>query len=141
MKDYVARSIGDSRFLMLILAGFAAASLLLAAMGLYGTLAYLVAQRTHELGVRIALGASTRQIVSMVMGEGVRMTALGVLIGAGGAWGVTHLLRGFLYNVQPFDGLTLTGVAAVVALAAMVSAGGPAWRASRMDPNRALRSE
>lgn len=141
MKDYVEKSIGGSRFLMLILTGFAAASLFLAAMGLYGTLAYLVAQRTHELGIRIALGASARQIVSMVMREGVQLTALGVSIGAAGSWAVTHLLRGFLYNVHPFDGLTLAGVAAVMALAALASAGAPAWRASRMDPNAALRHE
>jgi hypothetical protein len=141
MKDYVAESIGDSRFLTLILTGFAAASLLLAAMGLYGTLAYLVAQRMHELGVRMALGATARQIVFLVAGEGMQLTAAGVAIGTAVAWAVTRLLRGFLYNVNSFDGLTLAGVAAVVALAAAVSACGPAWWASRTDPNEALRSE
>jgi ABC-type antimicrobial peptide transport system permease subunit len=132
---------GDSCFLMLILTGFGAASLLLAAMGLYGTLAYLAAQRTREFGVRIALGASTQQIISMLMGEGVRLTAMGVAMGAVGAWAAAQLLRRFLYHVRPFDIVTIAGVAALVGLAAMISAGIPAWRASRMDPNAALRSD
>jgi putative ABC transport system permease protein len=141
MNDYVAQSIGDSRFLMLILTGFSAASLLLAAIGMYGTLAYLVAQRRQELGVRIALGATSWQVIDLVASEGMRLTAAGVAVGMAGSWAMMRLLRGFLYNVQPFDGLTLVGVAAIVALSAAIAAGGPALRASRLDPNSALRSE
>jgi predicted permease len=141
MSDYVTDSIGDARFTMWVLAVFAAASVLLAAVGLYGTLAYLIAQRTREFGIRLALGSTVRAIVVMVMREGVLLAAAGGALGLAGAAAVTGAIRQLLYNVTPFDGATLFGVVALVALVAVAAAGVPAWRATRIEPNVSLRSE
>lgn len=141
MSEYVADSMSDTRFTMLALMGFASAALLLTGVGLYGTLAYLISQRTRELGVRMALGASVGRILVMVLREGAVLTVLGASIGLFGALAVTAMLRSLLYNVEPFDGVTLLGSAAAVALVAVLAAAHPAWRATRIDPNLALRSE
>lgn len=140
MSDYVAQSIGDTRFTLLILLGFAGASLLLAGVGVYGTLAYLISQRTKELGVRMALGASAGRLVAMVVGEGAALAAVGGVIGLAGAVAAMGALRRLLYEVTPFDGLTLVFVCLIVAAVAILAAARPAWRAARIDPTVALRS-
>jgi predicted permease len=141
LSAYVAASMGDTRFLMLILAAFALASILLAAIGLYGTLAYLTSQRTQEFGIRMALGASAWRVLRSVAREGLVLAVLGAAIGFAGAVATTETLRGLLYDVAPLDGVTLTGVAVVVALTALVAASHPAWRAATIQPAVALRSE
>jgi ABC-type antimicrobial peptide transport system permease subunit len=141
MRHYVDASVADTRFTMLVLAGFAAASLLLAAVGLYGTLVYLTSQRRQEFGIRMALGASATRIMRAVAGEGLLLAATGAALGFAGAAAVTGALRGLLYNVTPFDSVTLLTVASVVGVSAVIAAGHPAWRASQMDPSSALRAE
>jgi putative ABC transport system permease protein len=141
MNDIVEASIDNTRFTMLVLSGFAVASLLLAGVGLYGTLAYLTSQRTQEFGVRLALGASAASILRLVIREGCLLTGLGGALGLAGAIAVTRTLRGLLYGVAPLDGLTIASVVALVAAVALVAVGSPAWRAARVDPATALRAE
>jgi putative ABC transport system permease protein len=117
------------------------ASLVLAGVGLYGTLAYLTSQRRQEFGVRVALGASAGSILRLVMREGCLLTALGAAIGLGGAIAVSGALRGLLYGVTPLDGPTIASVVTLVAAVALVAVGWPAWRATRVDPTTALRAE
>ena len=141
MSDYVSDSIGDTRFILFVLAAFAGASVLLAGVGLYGTLAYLAAQRTREFGIRLALGSSVRAIVAIVMRESVLLAVAGVALGLLGAVAVTRAIQELLYGVRPLDGVTLLGVAGLVGIVAMLAAGVPAWRAARIDPQASLRSE
>jgi predicted permease len=141
MDDIVEASIDNTRFTMLVLSGFAVASLVLAGVGLYGTLAYLTSQRTQEFGVRLALGASAASILRLVIREGCLLTGLGAALGLAGAIAVTRALRGLLYGVTPLDGLTIAGVVALVGAVALVAVGSPALRAARVDPATALRAE
>jgi predicted permease len=139
MTDYVAQSIGDTRFTLLVMLGFAGASLLLAGVGVYGTLAYLISQRSKEFGVRMALGATAGRLVAMVVGEGAALAAVGAAIGLGGAVATMGLLRRLLYEVTPFDAVTLILVVLIVSAVAIAAAARPAWRAARTDPSLALR--
>jgi hypothetical protein len=141
LQFYVDRSIGDTRFTMLVLVGFAVAALLLAAVGLYGTLAYLTSLRTQEFGVRMALGASAARILRSVASEGLLLTAVGGALGLIGALAVSAVLRDLLYGVAPNDGTTLVAVTAVVAFVALIAASHPAWVAAKTDPCSALRAE
>ena len=141
MRAIVDASIDDTRFTMLVLSGFAVAALLLAGVGLYGTLTYLMSQRTQEFGVRMALGASAAGVMRLVAYEGGLLTALGGTIGLAGAAGVTQALRGLLYGVTPLDGVTLAGVIVLVTAVAIAAIGQPAWRAARIDPVTALRGD
>jgi putative ABC transport system permease protein len=141
MIALVADAVSDARFIMLILVGFAGASVLLAAIGLYGTLAYLISRRRQEFGVRLAVGASPRQIVGLVAREGGLLTAVGAALGLVGAFAAAGTLRGLLYGVAPSDPVTLAGVCGLVVLVAVVAVIHPAWRASRVDPNVVLRAE
>jgi putative ABC transport system permease protein len=141
MSEIIAASIDETRFTMLVLGGFALAALLLAGVGLYGTLAYLISQRTQEFGVRLALGASAASVVRLVAREGGVLTGLGGAIGLAAAAGVARVLRSLLYGVTPLDGATIASVAALVALVAMVAVGRPAWRAARVDPVKALHGD
>jgi putative ABC transport system permease protein len=141
LDDIVGASIDNTRFTMLVLSAFAVASLVLAGVGLYGTLAYLTSQRTQEFGVRLALGASAASILRLVIREGCLLAGLGAALGLAGAIAVTRALRGLLYGVTPLDGLTIASVVALVAAVALVAVGRPAWRAARVDPATALRAE
>ena len=141
MDDIVEASINTTRFTMLTLSGFAIASLVLAGVGLYGTLAYLTSQRTQEFGVRLALGASAASILRLVFREGCLLTAAGAALGLAGAIAAARVLQGLLYGVTPLDGVTMASVAALVAIVAFVAVGWPAWRAARIDPTAALRAE
>jgi predicted permease len=134
-------SIGEERFTTLILVGFAAAALFLAAVGLYGTLSYLISQRTQEFGVRLALGASVAGLVRLVLREGSVLTVAGTAAGIAAALGVAGVLRNLLYGIGTVDAPTLAGVALVVGVVALIAIGRPAWRAARVDPVVALRSE
>jgi ABC-type antimicrobial peptide transport system permease subunit len=141
MQDIVAASIDNTRFTMLVLSGFAVAALVLAGVGLYGTLAYLTSQRTQEFGVRLALGASAAGILRLVAGEGLLLTAVGAALGLAGAVAVTRTLRGLLYGVTPLDGATIAGVVTLLGAVALIAIAWPAWRASHVDPTTALRAE
>ena len=141
MDDIVEASIDNTRFTMLVLSAFAVASLVLAGIGLYGTLAYLTSHRTQEFGVRLALGASAGSILRLVIGEGCLLTGLGATVGLGGAVAATRALQGLLYGVTPLDGLTIASVIGLVVAVTLVAVGWPAWRAARIDPTTALRAE
>jgi predicted permease len=140
LQAYADASMADTRFMMLVLAGFGIASIVLAAVGLYGTLAYLASLRTQEFGVRMALGASAWQVLRAVAGEGIVLATVGAALGLMGAVAATGALRGLLYNVTPFDALTLAGVAGVVSATTLAATVHPAWRASRTNPMHVLRA-
>jgi len=141
MSAYVADSIGDTRFILSVMAVFAGASVLLAAVGLYGTLAYLTAQRTREFGIRLALGCSVKALVTIVIRESVLLGAAGTAVGLIGVVAGTKAVQELLYGVRPLDGVTLVGVVGLVGIIALGAAAVPAWRASRIDPQTSLRSE
>src|SRR5262249_24915738 len=115
--------------------------LILGALGIYGVLAYLVSQRTREIGVRIALGAQRQDVLSMVVGSGLRLAGLGVVIGFVGALALTRLMQGVLYGVTPYDPLTFAAVAVGLVAVAAFASWLPALRATRADPLEALRAD
>jgi ABC-type antimicrobial peptide transport system permease subunit len=129
------------RILSTMLTLFAAASLLIATLGQYAVLAFTMKRRTRDFGVRMALGASARQILRSVIGEGLRLTLVGLAIGAGLSLLSGRALASVLFGVRPTDPSTYAGVVAVLAAASLVACYIPAWRASRVDPMEALRQE
>ncbi|HXE30693.1 MAG TPA: ABC transporter permease [Terriglobales bacterium] len=141
LDGIVDDSLAPARFAIFLLSAFAGIALLLAAVGMYGVIAYNVAQRTPELGVRIALGARPGSLFQMVLAQGGRIAGWGVGLGLVAALGVSRLLRGFLYGVRETDPLTFAGVAILLALVALVACYLPARRAMRVDPMVALREE
>ena len=141
MSDYVSDSIGDTRFILFVLSAFAVSSAVLAAVGLYGTLAYLTAKRTREFGIRLALGSSVRALIAIVIRESVLLVASGAAIGLIGVTAVSRAIREHLYGVRPIDGLTLAGVTVLLTIIALSAAGVPAYRAARIDPQTSLRCE
>jgi putative ABC transport system permease protein len=141
LEEVVETSMADARFRTMLLAGFAGIALLLAALGIYGVLAYFVSQRSRELGIRLALGAKPAALFRMVVGQGMRPVALGAAIGLSGAVGVTTLMQSLLFGVTPVDPAAYgvaTGALAAIAVAACAV---PALRATRVDPLTALRDE
>ena len=124
-----------------LLGSFAAAALLLAAIGIYGLLAYAVGQRRRELGIRLALGASRGDVMSQVVGDGIRLAVAGIVIGVVIALAITRLLSALLYGVGASDPMTFVGVVALLALVSLVASYLPARRAARVDPMVALRYE
>jgi putative ABC transport system permease protein len=141
LEDVVAASITEPRLYTFLLGAFAALAVILAAIGLYGLIAYAVTQRAHELGVRVALGAGRREIVRLVIGQGMRLAILGAAIGLAAAVATTRALVGLVKGIQPNDPLTFAAVTAVLLGAALVAAYLPARRAARVDPMTALRAE
>jgi ABC-type antimicrobial peptide transport system permease subunit len=121
--------------------GFGALALIVAAVGVYSVIAYAVSQRTNEGGIRIALGAATRNIVIMVLGEGLRIVTVGVLLGLTGALALGKVLSALLYAVGPRDSVVLIGASVTLSLTAILACAIPAMRAARVDPMIALRSE
>jgi predicted permease len=141
LDDIRMRSVGDRRFTMLVLTGFAALGLVLAAIGIYGVLSYSVSRRTREIGVRMALGAAPRSVVRMVVGESMGPVLAGAAIGFVAALAATRLLHALLFEVSATDPFTFMAVTAVLLAVAVLASVLPAWRASRVDPLTALRSE
>jgi putative ABC transport system permease protein len=141
MDDVVATAMAERRFTMQLLALFAATALALSAIGIYGVMAYFVTQRTHEIGIRMALGASRRDVVGMVLSQGVRLAAAGVVAGVIGALLVTRAIAALLYNVSPRDPGTLIALSATLTAVALLACYIPARRATRVDPIRPLRYE
>jgi predicted permease len=141
MNEVIADSLAQRRFAMIVLGSFAAAALLLASLGIYGVISYLVGQRTHELGIRVALGASRRQILALVLGHGLKMALAGVALGLVAAFGLTRLMRTMLYGVGATDPATFAIIAGLLTIVAVVACYLPARRATKVDPLTALRSE
>jgi putative ABC transport system permease protein len=141
MDELLSGSLSRSRFTMLVLAVFAALALILASVGIYGVIAYSVTQRTQEFGVRMALGASRRDVLRLVLGQGTRLTLLGIGLGIVAALIVTRLMATLLYGISATDPLTFTSVALLLALVALAACYLPARRATRVDPIVALRYE
>ncbi len=141
MDQLLADSLSRSRFTMLLLGIFAAVALVLASVGIYGLIAYSVTQRTQELGIRIALGAQRRDVLRLVLAQGTRLTFLGVAIGVFAALALSRLLATLLFGVSATDPLTFAGVAALLAVVALLACFIPARRATRVDPLVALRYE
>jgi predicted permease len=141
MNEVVSNSFAARRLSMILLGVFAALALLLACVGIYGVISYLVGQRTHEIGVRIALGAQRSDVLRLVIGHGARMALLGVAIGVGTALGLTRLMANQLFGVSAHDPLTFAGVAMLLTLVAIAACYVPARRAMRVDPMIALRHE
>jgi putative ABC transport system permease protein len=130
-----------ARFSAILLGIFAAIALVLSAIGVYGVLSYAVTQRTHEIGIRIALGAEPRDVLALVVGRGLALTAAGLVLGVAAALASTRVMATLLFEVKPSDPPTYIIIATVLALAALVASYIPARRASRVDPLIALRSE
>jgi ABC-type antimicrobial peptide transport system permease subunit len=126
---------------MILLAVFAALALVLACIGIYGVIAYLVGQRTHEIGVRMSLGAERRHILLLIMGQGLRMATAGVVVGLLLAFSLTRLMSSQLFGVSNHDPLTFVAVSLVLIAVAMIACWVPARRAMRVDPTVALRSQ
>jgi putative ABC transport system permease protein len=141
MEQFLADSLSRARFTMLLLGIFAGVALLLAAVGIYGLIAYSVTQRTQELGIRIALGAQRRDVLRLVLRHGTRLTLLGLALGIAAALGITRLLASLLFGISATDPLTFAGVAALLAFVALLACFIPARRATRVDPIVALRYE
>jgi predicted permease len=137
----VARSIASQRFSLVLLGAFAALALLLASVGIYGVLSYLVGQRTAEIGVRMALGAQRSDVLAMILRDGARMTMVGAAIGIAAALGLTQLMASMLFGVKPTDPLTFIAVVVVLCAVALLSCYVPARRAMKVDPMVALRYE
>ncbi|HEX5759970.1 MAG TPA: ABC transporter permease [Thermoanaerobaculia bacterium] len=141
LPQVVAEDVARPRFLTILLGLFGALALTLAAVGLYGVVAYGVGQRTHEIGIRMALGARRGQVLAGVVAQGMSWTLLGLALGLAGAFAASRLLAGLLFGVAPTDALTFAGVAVVLAAAALLASWLPARRAASIDPLTALRSE
>ncbi|MGB7227707.1 MAG: FtsX-like permease family protein, partial [Candidatus Acidiferrales bacterium] len=141
MQETIDRSLAARRFAMILLGVFAAVALVLACIGIYGVISYLVGQRTHEIGVRIALGAQRSDVLRLVLGQGAKMALLGVAIGIAAALALTRLMTNQLFGVSAHDPLTFGGVALVLIIVALVACYIPARRAMQVDPIVALRYE
>jgi putative ABC transport system permease protein len=141
MKTYVAQNTEQPRLMVMILGGLGALALTLAVIGIYGVVSYSVAQRTQEIGVRMALGASGGQVLGMVLRQALALIAAGVLIGGGAALALGSLMGSLLFEVSPRDPATLAAIAAGLGVVGVVASVMPALRATRVDPLVALRSE
>ncbi len=141
LESVVAAALGERRFTMSLLVLFAATALVLSAIGIYGVMAYLVSQRTHEIGIRVALGAAPGDVLRLVLEQGVRLAACGVAAGLAGAFAVTRVIGTLLYGVSPRDPATFIALSAVLTTVALFACYVPARRATRVDPITALRYE
>jgi putative ABC transport system permease protein len=141
MDQMLHDSLSQRRLTLVLLGSFAALALILAAIGIYGVISYAVRQRTHELGIRLALGAQPRNLLTMILRQGLTLSLAGVLVGLGAAVALTRLMKSLLFGVQPIDNLTFGMIAGVLLLVAALACWIPARRATRVDPMIALRNE
>jgi ABC-type antimicrobial peptide transport system permease subunit len=141
MDDVVDTSLSQRRFSMLLLGAFAVLALLLAAVGIYSVLAFAVRRRVREIGIRVALGAEVKDILRLIVTEGMKPALIGLLLGVAGALALGKILASFIYGIAAYDPLTFAAVAALLATVALLASIIPAYRAARIEPTRALREE
>ena len=141
MDQIIADSLAERRFSMILFGVFAALALLLASVGIYGVISYVVGQRTHEIGIRMALGARQVDILRLILAGASRLALIGVAVGLVSALGFTRLMGNLLYGVGPRDPLTFIAVPAVLIAVALLASYLPARRATKVDPMTALRYE
>ena len=141
MEKLIESSTGQRRFAMLLLIGFSLLAMTLASIGLYGVMSYTVSQRSRELGVRLALGADSREVLGLVLGQGLRLALAGVVIGLVAAFGVTRVMKNMLFGLSSTDPLTFVAISLLLVAVALVASYLPALRATRVDPVVALRTE
>jgi ABC-type antimicrobial peptide transport system permease subunit len=141
LQQLVDRSVSPRRFTVLLLGGFAVLALVLASLGIYGLISYSVNQRTQEIGIRMAIGASARDVQRQIIAQTMSLAVVGMAIGALASWVVARGLRGLLFEVTATDPATFAGMLAVLTTVALIAGYLPARRASRIDPMVALRSE
>ena len=141
MEQYLSESIARPRLYAILLIVFAGLALLLSAIGLYGLMAYTVSQRTHEIGIRMALGGQRRDIFKLVVGRGLMLALAGMIVGVAGALALTRLLTGLLFGVKPTDPMTFAGVLSLLVLVSLLACYLPARRATKVDPLVALRND
>jgi ABC-type antimicrobial peptide transport system permease subunit len=141
MDQVISKSTTSRRFSLFLLGGFASLALILSAIGIYGVIAFSVVRRVHEMGIRIALGAQRRDVLRLVIGQGMLLLGVGMIIGTLGALALTRALAGFLYGIRPTDPATFATVVAILATVAFLACYIPARRATRVDPMIALRYE
>jgi putative ABC transport system permease protein len=141
VSEVMAQALGQAKLMMTLLGVFAAVALLLATVGIYGAVAYTVEQRTGEIGVRMALGAQTRDVLRLVVKQGMTPVIFGLVVGLAAAIGLGKLVAAQLYQISPYNPLLLSGTVAVLAFAALLACLFPARRASHLNPVEALRTE
>jgi putative ABC transport system permease protein len=141
MPEVISDSTATRRFSAILLGSFALVALLLSGVGIYGVISYLIGQRTHEIGIRMALGAQQSKVLCQVLGEGLKLAITGAVVGLAAAFGLTRLMTSLLYGVSPTDPLTFTAVAALLITVALAACYIPARRAAAVDPMVALRHE
>jgi putative ABC transport system permease protein len=141
LDEVISGSLSTQRFSMILLGAFAIVALLLASLGIYGVISYLVGQRTHELGIRIALGASRANIFRLVVTHGMKMALAGVAVGVLAAFGLTRLMSKMLFGVSATDPLTFVSIAGLLSVIALLACYLPARKATKVDPLIALRTE
>jgi putative ABC transport system permease protein len=141
MDERIGRSLSSRRFSMVLLALFAGLALTLAAVGIYGIVAYSVTERTHEIGVRVALGAQRRDVMAMVVGQGMAMTLVGTAIGVAASAALARLMSSLLFGVSAVDPATFVAIPLLLIAVALAACYVPARRAMRVDPLQTLRAE
>ena len=141
MDEYLSTSVAGPRFSTTLLSIFAAVALVLTVVGLYGVMSYSVAQRTNEIGIRLALGAQSRDVLLMIVKKGSTLIVLGLGIGLFGAYLATKVIASLLFGVTAKDPFTFAAVAVVLAIVGLMACYIPAWRATKVDPMEALRCE
>jgi predicted lysophospholipase L1 biosynthesis ABC-type transport system permease subunit len=141
MNDVVDAALATPRLTGFLLGAFAAIALALAAVGIYGVVAYLVSQRTQEIGIRLAIGADRSQVLGMILRQGLSLAAVGIVLGLLGAFALTWLMQSLLYEVGPNDPITFVAVTAALLLVALIASLLPAWRAIKVSPSIALRAQ
>ncbi len=141
LEQTLSESLAPRRFNMLLLGIFATIALTLAMIGIYGVMAFSVTQRTHEIGIRMALGAQKSDVLGMVVRQGLKLALIGVVIGIGGALVLTRFLSSLLFGVEPTDPLTFVAVSLILCAVALVACYIPARRAAKLDPMVALKYE
>jgi putative ABC transport system permease protein len=141
LEEMMAKSVSQRRFNMLLLAIFAGVALLMAAVGIYGVMSYSVGQRRHEIGLRMALGAQSADVLRLLLVQGMKLVVLGMAIGLAAAIALTRLLSSLLFDVRATDPATFAAIALVLAIVALLACYLPARRAAKVDPVVALRIE
>ena len=141
IDDYISVAASQPRFQTVLITFFAIMALLLAAVGLYAVLSYMVAQRTLEIGLRLALGAQRENVMALIVRRGAALAAIGLAIGVAASLVLTRFLSDMLYGVTPLDPVTFVTVSAVLMLVSLVASSAPAYRAARLDPMRTLREQ